>query len=241
MQKRQPSTLAEANSYLKLKLFDETGKVVYSPVSGITYNLELSIDKLVDVSSVIFELNLPANTELADYTVLDDFKFGANDFIEFIRQDGQTLTVVLARPVIYGAFSGNDVKLIRFTLKISDDLKAISIADPRIMDKNGTFYKIKFDEKSINAIPDKFNLAQNYPNPFNPKTIIKFDLPEDAKVSLRVYNMLGELVHTLIESEILSAGSYEREFDASYLPSGVYVYRLSSDKFTATRKMVLMK
>lgn len=239
--KRQPSTLAEANSYLKLKLFDETGKVVYSPVSGKTYNLELSIDKLVDVSSVIFELNLPANTELADYTVLDDFKFGANDFIEFIRQDGQTLTVVLARPVIYGAFSGNDVKLIRFTLKISDDLKAISIADPRIMDKNGTFYKIKFDEKSINAIPDKFNLAQNYPNPFNPKTIIKFDLPEDAKVSFRVYNTLGELVHTLIEGETLSAGSYVREFDASYLPSGVYVYRLSSDKFTATRKMVLMK
>jgi hypothetical protein len=239
--KRLPSTLAETNSYLRLKLFDETGRVVSSPVGGKTYNLEISIDKLRNVSSVIFELNLPANSELVNYLIFDDFRNGANDFIEFIRQDGQTLTVVLARPLIYGAFNGNDVKLIRFTLKGSDDLKTISIVEPRIMDKNGTFYKIKFDENSITSIPDKFNLSQNYPNPFNPKTTIKFDLPEDAKVSLVVYNTLGELVRTIVENETLTAGSYEREFDASHLPSGVYVYRLISDKFSATRKMVLMK
>jgi len=87
----------------------------------------------------------------------------------------------------------------------------------------------------------RFNLDQNYPNPFNPKTVIRFGLPQDAKVSLKIYNALGELVQTLIDQEVLNAGSYEKEFDASSLPSGVYIYRLSSDKFNATKKMVLMK
>jgi len=58
---------------------------------------------------------------------------------------------------------------------------------------------------------------------------------------LKIYNALGELVQTLIDQEVLNAGSYEKEFDASSLPSGIYIYRLSSDKFNATKKMVLMK
>ena len=239
--KRQPSILAETNSLLKLKLFDEAGRIISSPVSGKIYDLIISIDQLKDVSSVIYELKLPENTEIVNYSIFDDFKSGSNDFIEFVKQNGQNLVVVLARPIIYGPYTGSDVKLMKLSLKFTSDVKSFGVNDARIMDKNGTFYKVKFDEKTITEIPNRFNLDQNYPNPFNPKTVIRFDLPQDAKVSLKIYNALGELVQTLIDQEVLNAGSYEKEFDASSLPSGIYIYRLSSDKFNATKKMVLMK
>jgi len=90
-------------------------------------------------------------------------------------------------------------------------------------------------------LPTKFSLNQNYPNPFNPSTKISFDLPEAARVTIKVYNTLGQLVATLASNEFLNAGSYERTFDASKLPSGMYIYQLNSDKFTAYKKMLMVK
>ncbi len=239
--KRQPSIVAESNSLIKLRLYDEFGKIKSLMVAGKTYDLIVSIDKLNFVSAVIFEFNVPANTEILNYSIFDDFKIGSNDFIEFVKQEGQKLTFVLARPLIYGEFSGNDIKFIKLTLRSTSDSNLENIVESRIMDKNGFFYKVRINDKALNSIPENFNLSQNYPNPFNPKTVIKFDLPEDSKISLKVYNSLGELVQTIIDNQTLVAGSYEKDFDASQLPSGIYLYRLSSDKFTATRKMILMK
>jgi ligand-binding sensor domain-containing protein len=85
-----------------------------------------------------------------------------------------------------------------------------------------------------------FVLSQNYPNPFNPTTTIAFDLPKASNVSLKVYNILGEEVATLV-SDRLSAGSYSYEWDASNLASGVYLYRLQAGDFVETRKMVVMR
>ncbi len=87
--------------------------------------------------------------------------------------------------------------------------------------------------------PVNYKLNQNYPNPFNPTTKIAFQLPEDSKVAIRIYNVLGQLVSTLLD-ENLSAGSYEKEFNASNLQSGVYFYRLETDNFTDVKKMVLL-
>jgi hypothetical protein len=83
-------------------------------------------------------------------------------------------------------------------------------------------------------------LYQNYPNPFNPSTTIKFDLPKTSEVSLKVFNILGEEVATLV-SDRLSAGSYSYEWDASRLASGVYLYRLQAGNYVETREMVLMR
>ncbi|MEJ2196872.1 MAG: T9SS type A sorting domain-containing protein, partial [Ignavibacteriaceae bacterium] len=77
-------------------------------------------------------------------------------------------------------------------------------------------------------------------NPFNPETRIEFTLPEKQLVSLRVYNMLGELVEELVNEEKV-AGSHSLIFDASNLPSGVYNYRLQTSSFTVNRKMILIK
>ncbi len=85
-----------------------------------------------------------------------------------------------------------------------------------------------------------FALEQNYPNPFNPATTINFDIPSDEFVSLKVFDVLGREVQTLV-GEVMEAGSYKIPFDASKLASGVYLYKLQVGPFTATRKMLLTK
>jgi len=85
-----------------------------------------------------------------------------------------------------------------------------------------------------------YELYQNYPNPFNPTTAIKFYLPQSGQVTLKMFNILGEEVATLV-SDRLSAGSYSYKWDASNLASGVYLYRLQAGDYVETRKMVLMR
>jgi flagellar hook assembly protein FlgD len=89
-------------------------------------------------------------------------------------------------------------------------------------------------------VPVKFELLQNYPNPFNPCTYIEFFMPKEANVSLRVYDILGNEVKTLVEGH-QRAGTYNIFFDGSDLASGVYLYKLTADDFTQTKKMLLVK
>jgi len=88
--------------------------------------------------------------------------------------------------------------------------------------------------------PNDFNLYQNYPNPFNPSTKIQFALTKSSKVLLRVYDVTGHEVSTLV-NETKSLGEYEISFNAADLPSGIYFYNLSAGNFTETKKMLLLK
>ncbi len=93
----------------------------------------------------------------------------------------------------------------------------------------------------VNAVmPIQYSLSQNYPNPFNPSTKINFAIPTNAKVTLNVYGITGELVKTLVDEE-LAAGNYVIDFDASGLASGTYFYRIIANDFVQTRKMLLIK
>ena len=85
-----------------------------------------------------------------------------------------------------------------------------------------------------------YTLQQNYPNPFNPSTVIKYSVPQDNFISLKVFNTIGEEIATIVNGE-KTAGTYEARFDGTNLTSGVYFYRLSSGDFTLTRKMILTK
>lgn len=97
------------------------------------------------------------------------------------------------------------------------------------------------DVKEISkVVPEHYSLEQNYPNPFNPTTNIQFSVPIAGSYSLKVYNLIGQEVATLLNEEI-SAGVYNVNFDASELTSGVYAYTISGNNFTQTKKMILLK
>lgn len=89
-------------------------------------------------------------------------------------------------------------------------------------------------------IPNNFYLSQNYPNPFNPATLISYKMPSSSNVSLKVFDLLGREVATLV-NEPKSAGNYEIKFDGSNLSSGVYLYQLKAGSYIETKKLILMK
>jgi hypothetical protein len=101
------------------------------------------------------------------------------------------------------------------------------------------------EAKSLSGVPDKFSLFQNYPNPFNPTTIVEFKIPQPAKVSLKIYNILGQLVRVLLDEE-RAAGTYTYYWDGNDengqpVSSGVYFYKLNEGDLTEVKKMVLLK
>jgi hypothetical protein len=95
-------------------------------------------------------------------------------------------------------------------------------------------------EGNDNNTVNNFVLKQNYPNPFNPSTTIKYSITSSDFVTLKVYDVLGNEVATLINEE-KPAGSYEVNFDATQLSSGIYFYTINASNFVETKKMILMK
>ena len=113
-----------------------------------------------------------------------------------------------------------------------DTLKFIVTGDNGIM-----------EEKEIligYTVPTEFKLEQNYPNPFNPSTKIEYQLPKDGGVTIKVFNILGQEVRTLL-SEVKLAGYYAVEFNAKGFPSGVYIYGIITGEYRSFKKMVLLK
>jgi len=100
--------------------------------------------------------------------------------------------------------------------------------------------RIVTSAEEITQQPNEYALYQNFPNPFNPTTQISFYLPKDSYITLRVYNVLGIEVATLVEGRV-SSGTHSVSWNAQDVPSGIYVYKLDAGSFVATRKMVLMK
>jgi len=107
------------------------------------------------------------------------------------------------------------------------------------IDNDGQFEYSNIVEVDL-GVPAEFSLAQNYPNPFNPSTTIKYQLPERSLVTLKLYDILGREVHTLI-NEDQSPGNYKVELNGSRFASGVYIYRITAGKFTAVKKLTFSK
>lgn len=115
-----------------------------------------------------------------------------------------------------------------FTAKVNEDIRIL-------MGLN------KESEFVNNSMPRQFELHQNYPNPFNPVTTIKYDLPNNVKVTIRIYDLLGRELVTLLNNEYKAAGIYEVKWNASNYASGVYFYRIEAGNFVQSKKMVLIK
>ncbi|MBT8382156.1 MAG: T9SS type A sorting domain-containing protein, partial [Ignavibacteria bacterium] len=105
-----------------------------------------------------------------------------------------------------------------------------------ILNKEVTLLKLEKQQ----ALPTQYSLEQNYPNPFNPSTIIEFSLPEAANAKLTIYNALGQKVDELVNTN-LDAGYHSYSWDASNVATGIYIYKLTADKFVSVKKMLLLK
>lgn len=121
-----------------------------------------------------------------------------------------------------------------YTRGVSND----TTANIAIVELNHTAVKVEMVDSNV---PAEYYLDQNYPNPFNPSTTIKFGITSEMVVELKVYNVLGQEVMTLIDNNAMAAGSYNINFNASGLASGTYIYRLVTGDFAVSKKMQLIK
>jgi hypothetical protein len=103
----------------------------------------------------------------------------------------------------------------------------------------GSNFNPPFTQGSESQVTREFKLYQNYPNPFNPATMIKYRIPTDGQVSLKIYDILGREVYSM--NEFMTAGEHEFIFDGSNLASGLYYYRIESNGFVESKKMLLLK
>ncbi len=144
-----------------------------------------------------------------------------------------------------GSVNGNYL----LTASVSSNLDKFNPSDSLRMNltavnsRSETIFK-KSIVYSVTEIPRSYSLSQNYPNPFNPTTTIEYELPEPAKVQLVLYNILGQKVAVMVNN-IQKEGAYRYRLDASRinggLASGVYIYRFVANKFTKTKKLLLLK
>lgn len=163
--------------------------------------------------------SIETGQKIAEYTIANTGSW--DTFYEFSAE----VDSINGRHDVYLRFSGNS----------SDELirvKQFSFSPRRV--------KMPTSVEKEAALPGSFRLHQNYPNPFNPSTVISFQLPVSNTVTLKVYNMLGQEVATLV-NERVAAGSHQVHFDGSGLSSGLYFYSIETPDFSKTRKMLLIK
>ena len=142
----------------------------------------------------------------------------------------------------YYFLDADSFNCISFALDSGNTITALHLRDVAVGWGNRTSLPewVTSVEQPENSFRAKFSLSQNYPNPFNPVTYINYSIPISSKVSLKVFNLLGQEVATLFEGYRLT-GNYEVVFDGSELASGVYFYRIKASNFIETKKLILLK
>ena len=192
------------------------------------------------------------------------FKYGAGGLDLIYYSDSVTVTTNnvtdrlyytyfnLSTPTSYGApvqisqhwpfwSSRGFIPSIIETYNTVGDMGAIWVGGP-------TPYRLYYDGYNLatrinnnqSEIPQVYSLGQNYPNPFNPTTKIDFSIPKNGSVTLKIFDMVGKEIETIIDKE-MNAGNYTVDFNAARLSSGTYFYKLTSGSFTETKKMILVK
>ena len=149
-------------------------------------------------------------------------------FGPFNMSPNDTQSIIVAQVIARGSSNLNSLTQLR---TLSDYVQGI-------YDEN--FQSVLAVNNVSSEVPAQFELSQNYPNPFNPVTNLEFGISKLGFVSLKVYDMLGKEIKTLV-NEDMSAGRYVIDFDGSNLPSGVYFYKLDAGGLSITKSMVLLK
>ncbi|MGD8306807.1 MAG: T9SS type A sorting domain-containing protein [Ignavibacteria bacterium] len=204
-----------------------TANGTYTNPTGEPLPVELSVFTAKIINETNVALNWKTETEVDNYGFEIQRRTNKDDpthgwiIIGFINGNGNSNS-----PKTYSFVDKNPPGSMKFIYRLKQ------------IDLNGQ-YKFS-DEVEIDLVPTKYGIYQNYPNPFNPNTYIKFSLPEDAKVSIRIYSMLGELVNELVNKNY-EAGYHKVEFNAIEYASGVYIYRIIAGNFVESKKMIILK
>jgi probable HAF family extracellular repeat protein len=226
-------------------------------------NFSVSSD---DADTKIIELSTVIERDSTEKTIyLENTSISKNDSLDMSIQDYDKLTfknygieksydlrTIYAIPGSGAFFFHMDISLTANTShQIVPDWQDLVNTDVTIYVDNGIDGTIddtlmlknqitNVEDRGNLYIPKEYKLEQNYPNPFNPSTTIKYSLPKESFVNLKIYNLIGEEVATLVNEE-KTIGNYVIEFDATALPSGVYFYRIQAGSFVETKKMILLK
>ncbi|MFZ5979679.1 MAG: T9SS type A sorting domain-containing protein [Candidatus Zixiibacteriota bacterium] len=181
------------------------------------YNFSLPLETISAASGVLAELFFTVSVASGNQSISIDFI----DESETVTYNSETIYKIT------GAHFANVDGLVTVEPEVTSGGIEVQIMTAVIDGEEG-------------MVPTSFALNQNYPNPFNPSTTIEFSLPSASDVKLEIFNIIGQKVMTLVDGN-LSAGSHSYEFDASGQPSGIYFYRLTHEKGSDTKKMVLVK
>lgn len=186
-------------------------------------------------------------------------RLSASELPNLTLNQGEAYTVAIS---LTGVFSGSQGELVYTASSTNEAVATVEVdgdtlyvtgtgngqteISVRATDTNQDFLTVTFTASTNPVgvaglgIPTTFALEQNYPNPFNPTTVIRFGIPEQSNVILRVYNILGQEVATLLNT-VKAAGWHEVNFNAAQLGSGLYIYRIEAKDFVSIKKMMLVK
>jgi hypothetical protein len=246
------------------KAANVVGKVVPNLIAGL--NGDARIDLAKDMVLPRIGEDMVIDVTLADFAEIKGYGFTVNydgialEFVKAVVENNRLGEGSLAQPqiladtdgkVVLGAFgetvSEGDVELsLVFRPKTEIEQSLIEVSAGELRDGNYALNQIaSLGVVSVETRPEAFALLNNYPNPFNPETTIKYHLPEAAQVKLEVYNMVGQVVRTLVSNH-QNAGRYVVQWDAANdngqsLASGIYLYHVQAGDFRDVKKMLLLK
>ena len=202
------------NYYLE---FDENGKIVYEIFSS-QLNPDSTWEENVDI-----DFNYDENSKI--------LKMG--DIVRFHYNSDGNLDTLVNTHSVYCGYLGNTATLI--------DTYGNNITLTNCAGYNYFYYSSFVTGTEANIVKDRtYTLFQNYPNPFNPTTTINYSIPRTSLVTIKVYDVLGREIETLVNDE-KHIGNYKVEFNASKLASGIYFYKMQAGDFSETKKLILLK
>lgn len=231
-----PKDLKEINNTNKMNKYLVSEPFVLDDNSSFTYGMMCGLADSSDAGialskneQISFKIELVDESNKEVLGIYDNVTFSSEDTMYFANRDYTVKT------------NGIGNKTVRLRLQITDNFKQDYTLGNLIADKDGLFKKgFETIHYKGELLVKDYTLVQNYPNPFNPSTIIKYQIPKEGIVKLKVYDILGREVTTLVDKYQVD-GRYEVEFNASNLSSGVYIYRLEVNDFVTSKKMIMIK
>ncbi|CAN5488522.1 hypothetical protein BH10BAC5_BH10BAC5_26530 [soil metagenome] len=232
----------DADGDLDLFIGNSSGKISFYRNTGSSSNFNFQFVTNNYLGSSINFQSIPRFYDIDRDGDLDLFVGKQDGTITFYRNDGTTQNANF----IFVTNNYNNINVFGNSCPSFVDIDSDSDGDLFVGNvKGGLYYWENRDIVGVNnisnIIPSSFSLYQNYPNPFNPQTSIRFDLLRNSKVKLSIFSVTGKVIAVLINDELLTAGTKEIIFDAGNISSGIYYYKLETEGFSESKKMVVVK